>query len=52
MFSTQPIGHVRSPYKDAQEIPKGLGAKHETEGVLEIQPEFALGLTISKAFLT
>jgi len=50
MFSTQPIGHVRSPYKDAQEIPKGLGAKHETEGVLEIQPEFALGLTDIEGF--
>jgi hypothetical protein len=34
MFSTQPIGYVRSPYKETQEIPKGLGAKHEAEGIL------------------
>jgi tRNA (Thr-GGU) A37 N-methylase len=45
MFSTRPIGYVRSPYKNTQEIPKGLGAKHEAEGVLEIQAEFAPGLT-------
>jgi tRNA (Thr-GGU) A37 N-methylase len=38
MFTMQPIGHVRSPYKDAHEGPKGLGAKHEGEGVLEILP--------------
>jgi hypothetical protein len=35
MFSTQPIGYARSPYKNTQEIPKGLGANHEAEGVLE-----------------
>ena len=50
MFSTQPIGYVRSPYKDAQEIPKGLGAKHEAEGVLEIQAEFEPGLTDIEGF--
>ena len=50
MFSTQPIGHVRSPYKDTQEIPKGLGAKHEAAGFLEILPEFAVGLTDIEGF--
>ena len=50
MFSTQPIGHVRSPYKDTQEIPKGLGAKHEAGGFLEILPEFAVGLTDIEGF--
>jgi tRNA-Thr(GGU) m(6)t(6)A37 methyltransferase TsaA len=50
MFSTQPIGHVRSPYKDTQEIPKGLGAQHEAEGALEILPEFAAGLTDVEGF--
>ena len=44
MFSMQPIGYVRSPYRDTKEIPKGLGAKHEAEGVLEIRTEFAPGL--------
>jgi tRNA-Thr(GGU) m(6)t(6)A37 methyltransferase TsaA len=45
MFTPQPIGFVGSPYKDTASIPKGLGAKHETEGVLRILPEFELGLT-------
>jgi tRNA-Thr(GGU) m(6)t(6)A37 methyltransferase TsaA len=45
MFTPQPIGFVRSPFRDASAIPKGLGAKHPEEGVLEILPEFALGLT-------
>ncbi|HSW48724.1 MAG TPA: tRNA (N6-threonylcarbamoyladenosine(37)-N6)-methyltransferase TrmO [Bryobacteraceae bacterium] len=44
MFSMQPIGLVRSPYTDAGSIPKGLGAKHEVEGTLEIRPEFEPGL--------
>ena len=50
MFTFQPIGYVRSPYKDTQEIPKGLGAKHEAEGVLEILPEFETGLTDIEGF--
>ena len=50
MFTFQPIGFVRSPYKDAREIPKGLGAKHEVEGVLEILPEFEAGLTDIEGF--
>jgi len=50
MFSTQPIGYVRSPYKNTQEVPKGLGAKHEAEGVLEIKAEFAPGLADIEGF--
>jgi len=50
MFSFQPIGHVHSPYKTAQEVPKGLGAKHDAEGILEILPQFALGLTDIEGF--
>src|SRR5262249_31701436 len=45
MFTSKPIGHVRSPFRDTKEIPKGLGAKHDEEGVLDILPEFADGLT-------
>jgi len=45
MFTPQPIGHVRSPYCATSQVPKGLGAKHEAEGELEILPEFELGLT-------
>jgi tRNA-Thr(GGU) m(6)t(6)A37 methyltransferase TsaA len=50
MFSPQPIGHVRSPYTNTKEIPKGFGAKHDAEGVLEILPQFAAGLTDIEGF--
>lgn len=50
MLSMQPIGFVRSPYKDTAEIPKGLGAKHEAEGVLEIQAELEPGLADIEGF--
>jgi tRNA-Thr(GGU) m(6)t(6)A37 methyltransferase TsaA len=45
MFTPQPIGFVRSPYREASAIPKGLSAKHNAEGILEILPEFEPGLT-------
>ena len=44
MFTPQPIGFVSSPFKEAAAIPKGLGAKHEEEGALNILPAFAAGL--------
>src|ERR1035438_2107113 len=50
MLSMQPIGYVRSPYKDVREIPKGLGAQHPAEGVLEILAEFEPGLTDIEGF--
>lgn len=50
MFTMQPIGYVRSPYSDAQQIPRGPGAKHEAEGVLDIRPEFEAGLTDIEGF--
>ncbi len=50
MFTPWPIGFVKSPYKNTGEIPKGLGAKHEAEGVLEILPEFEIGLTDIEGF--
>jgi tRNA-Thr(GGU) m(6)t(6)A37 methyltransferase TsaA len=36
---------VSSPFTGTDAIPKGLGARHEAEGVLNILPEFAPGLT-------
>jgi len=45
-----PIGVVRSPYHDPLEIPKGLGAKHEVEGTLEIRAEFEPGLKDIEGF--
>jgi len=50
MFTPQPIGHVRSPYQTTQQIPKGLGAKHDAEGTLEILPQFSAGLTDIEGF--
>ena len=50
MLSMHPIGYVRSLYKNTQEIPKGLGAKHEAEGVLEIREEFEPGLMDIEGF--
>ena len=50
MFSPQPIGHIKSPYDNTKQIPKGPGAKHEAEGLLEILPEFADGLADIEGF--
>ena len=50
MFTPRPIGFVSSPYKNGSEIPKGLGAKHEADGVLKILPEFEPGLTDIEGF--
>ncbi len=50
MFTLRPIGHVSSPYQDSTKVPKGLGAKHQAEGVLNIEPEFELGLTDIEGF--
>lgn len=49
-FSMQPIGYVKSPYKDAREVPRGLGTKHSADGILEIKPELELGLTDIEGF--
>ena len=50
MFTFRPIGYVRSPFKNTQEIPKGLGAKHEADGILEVLPELKAGLTDIEGF--
>jgi len=46
----QPIGHVRSPYREPHSIPKGLGAKHDAEGTLEIRADLVPGLTDIEGF--
>jgi len=46
----QPIGYVSSPYKNTKEIPKGLGVKHDAEGVLEIRAELERGLKDVEGF--
>jgi len=43
-LAMHPIGFVHSPFSQADQIPRGLGAKHDEEGTLEILPEFEPGL--------
>jgi len=50
MFSPQPIGYAKTPYHSSKQIPKGLDAKHDAEGVLEILPQFEAGLTDIEGF--
>jgi len=50
MFEMRAIGFVRSQYSKPAQIPKGCGAKHEAEGVLEILPEFEQGLVDIEGF--
>ena len=44
------VGTVHSPYRETSQVPKGPGAKHDAEGVLEILPEFEPGLTDIEGF--
>ncbi len=46
----RPVGTVHSPFSDTGEVPKGLGARHEEEGELEILPEYAEGLRDIEGF--
>jgi tRNA-Thr(GGU) m(6)t(6)A37 methyltransferase TsaA len=50
MFTLKPIGFIESPYTDSKEIPKGLGVKHDAEGILRILPEFEAGLADVEGF--
>lgn len=50
MLAMQPIGTVRSPYENTAQIPKGPGAVHQAEGILEILPQFEPGLTDIEGF--
>jgi tRNA-Thr(GGU) m(6)t(6)A37 methyltransferase TsaA len=50
MIVLHPIGTVRSPYTERGQIPKGPGARHDAEGVLEIRPDLEAGLTDIEGF--
>ena len=50
MIVMEPIGAIRSPYTDKAQIPKGPGAEHRAEGVLEILPQLEAGLTDIEGF--
>ncbi len=50
MFTAQPIGFIRSPFRETSAIPKGLGAKHDAEGAIELLREFEPGLLDIEGF--
>lgn len=50
MIQMNPIGYVRSPYRDTKQVPRGPGAKHEAEGTLELLPDFEAGLQDIEGF--
>jgi len=50
MITIQPIGTIRSPFTDTAQIPKGPGARHDAEGILEIDPALEPGLTDIEGF--
>jgi tRNA-Thr(GGU) m(6)t(6)A37 methyltransferase TsaA len=46
----RPIGYARSPFTATEQIPKGPGAEHTAEGVIEVLPEMADGLLDIEGF--
>jgi tRNA (adenine37-N6)-methyltransferase len=50
MFTPRPIGTIHSPYTDTKAIPKGLGVKHDADGILEIFSDLAPGLDDIEGF--
>ena len=44
MYDMNPVGVVQSPYTDPAEVPKGLGAEHKAEGVIQINADLESGL--------
>ncbi len=40
----EPVGRVRTPFTTVEQIPRGPGAQHDAEGVIEIDPALAEGL--------
>ena len=50
MSVMSPIGVVRTPHTDTKQIPKGPGAKHDAEGVIEVDARYAEGLLDIEGF--
>ncbi len=46
----KPVAVMRTPFRDTSEIPKGLGAKHEADGVIEVEAAFEPGLQDIEGF--
>ena len=49
-MTMEPIGIVHTPFTDTKQIPRGPGAEHTSEGVLEIRAELAAGLKDIEGF--
>lgn len=49
-FTMVPIAFVRSPHEETGSIPKGLHAKHSTEGVIEVREDLEEALTDIEGF--
>ena len=39
-----PIAAMRTPFSETKQIPKGLDAKHDAEGVIDVRPDLEAGL--------
>jgi len=50
VFEMRPIGHVRSPYQERSQVPKGPCAEPRAEGTLELRPELEPGLADIESF--
>lgn len=49
-ISFTPIGVMRTPHADTSQIPKGKGAEHTAEGVIEIREDLEEGLADIEGF--
>jgi len=49
-YAFEPIGYIRSQFTDPAQVPKGLGARHDAEGMIEIVPAFEAGLADIEGF--
>ena len=49
-FTMRPVAIARTPHHAVSDVPKGLGAEHTAEGVLEIRPDLEPGLLDIEGF--
>jgi tRNA-Thr(GGU) m(6)t(6)A37 methyltransferase TsaA len=45
-----PIAYIYSNYRKTSDIPRGLGAQHSAEGIIEVLPQFEKGLKDIEGF--
>ena len=49
-FTFTPIGVVRTPFTETGQIPKGCGARHDQDGVIELRADLEPGLRDLEGF--